>query len=275
MSFYFQCPHCNTTLEAEEDWIGMTSTCPVCNKGVVITQRETEKTNSPCIDKTMEIPTTPPKSRRWVLYAFFAIVGILIITLGMMIIRNNASRPNIKHKTPTQAIKHEVPLNSCISQTMQHINSISSQSNKGGKEGQIQVSMSKEKRHSLSANVPMFPEVEEFPFALGDSLAKCTHVWPELSYFMTQDGYVFYQDRRSGFIFKNNELVCVEIPGVKKASALNFGAKVENKWGEPDINDWTKLFGILRWDFKNMIIVIKPSNNSQENEYNIIIHNGK
>ena len=28
MSFQFQCPHCSAKLEAEDDWIGLETTCP-------------------------------------------------------------------------------------------------------------------------------------------------------------------------------------------------------------------------------------------------------
>ena len=36
MSFQFQCPHCSAKLEAEDDWIGLETTCPNCSQTITI-----------------------------------------------------------------------------------------------------------------------------------------------------------------------------------------------------------------------------------------------
>ena len=35
-SFNMQCPYCNTTVSAEEEWIGMACNCPNCNNQITI-----------------------------------------------------------------------------------------------------------------------------------------------------------------------------------------------------------------------------------------------
>ncbi len=36
MKFQMRCPHCNSVMEAEEEWIGQSAQCPVCNTEIVI-----------------------------------------------------------------------------------------------------------------------------------------------------------------------------------------------------------------------------------------------
>ena len=36
MSFNFRCPNCNAKLEAEDEWLGMETTCPKCSKDIPI-----------------------------------------------------------------------------------------------------------------------------------------------------------------------------------------------------------------------------------------------
>ena len=36
MSFHFRCPHCNAKLEAEDDWVGLETSCPQCNQNITI-----------------------------------------------------------------------------------------------------------------------------------------------------------------------------------------------------------------------------------------------
>ena len=37
MSFYFRCPNCSAKLEAEDDWVGLETSCPTCNQIISIT----------------------------------------------------------------------------------------------------------------------------------------------------------------------------------------------------------------------------------------------
>lgn len=40
MKFQMKCPHCNSAMEAEEEWIGQAAQCPVCDTEIVIQKNE-------------------------------------------------------------------------------------------------------------------------------------------------------------------------------------------------------------------------------------------
>ncbi len=40
MKFRMKCPHCNSLMEAEEEWIGQTTQCPLCSTEIVIQKTE-------------------------------------------------------------------------------------------------------------------------------------------------------------------------------------------------------------------------------------------
>lgn len=57
MSFHFRCPHCNAKLEAEDDWVGLETSCPQCNQNITIAPATPpEKT------KDQSTPVTVPSS---------------------------------------------------------------------------------------------------------------------------------------------------------------------------------------------------------------------
>lgn len=248
MSFHFRCPVCNAKLEAEDDWQGLETQCPNCQQNLQIPSATSQNSLSPESNSSSEpqalfshFHSTRKKIALW--SSCILLFAIAIAGIGYYIWSINEKRIAEDNRGKRESISRS----------------------------QLTL-MSKEKRHSLSANVPMFPEVEEFPFALGSSLAQCTRSYPELHHMLTQNGTLFYQDKQGRyFCFKNDKLSLVYKPDADKISALNFGKNVKNKWGEPDSNEATELFGILRWDFQNMVITIKPA---QDDKYEILIHTG-
>ena len=60
--FITKCPHCETVLQAQEEWIGMAVECPQCQKTFIISTSNTDNDNSYKTDsqKVKAILSTPP-----------------------------------------------------------------------------------------------------------------------------------------------------------------------------------------------------------------------
>ncbi|MBO7329076.1 MAG: hypothetical protein J6W00_09940, partial [Lentisphaeria bacterium] len=54
-TFYFNCPHCGNLLSAEDEWRGMATQCPYCQKTIIIPVYE--NTVKEYAEKTPVIPS--------------------------------------------------------------------------------------------------------------------------------------------------------------------------------------------------------------------------
>ncbi|MBQ4328229.1 MAG: hypothetical protein IJC27_00725 [Lentisphaeria bacterium] len=108
--FNTNCPHCNGELEVQDEYIGMTLECPLCQREFVLQKKEavpTEKTCPSCgnminIQATRckfckkditQFSTTPsnavsekkPKGKRIVLFSILGVLLVILITGGLFI----------------------------------------------------------------------------------------------------------------------------------------------------------------------------------------------
>ena len=89
MSFHFRCPNCNAKLEAEDDWVGLETTCPNCSQTITIRRLDGEEKIPPSpasdaihmtvssVSASAESGGTPLKSRK-----VYLLLGILLGAFG-------------------------------------------------------------------------------------------------------------------------------------------------------------------------------------------------
>ena len=60
-TYNINCPHCGGTLEVQDEWAGMETTCPLCSNAFVIPRRETSPFGQ---GRRATPPSLPPPVRR-------------------------------------------------------------------------------------------------------------------------------------------------------------------------------------------------------------------
>lgn len=122
-TFNTNCPHCNGELEVQDEYIGMTLECPLCQSEFVLQKKETAPTEKPCpscgnminIKATRcrfcqkditQLSTTPssavsekkPKGKRIVLFSILGVLLVILITGAIIIVNRIQSHQELETK---------------------------------------------------------------------------------------------------------------------------------------------------------------------------------
>ena len=67
MPFHFKCPYCATELEAQDEWVGLQTTCPGCRKSITITSAAAVPARPPVklvVEEREPVSVSPENSRK-------------------------------------------------------------------------------------------------------------------------------------------------------------------------------------------------------------------
>ena len=83
-TFYFNCPHCGNLLSAEDEWRGMATQCPYCQKTIIIPVNENFKKNS--------MPSNSVSRKKQIWKILIPVVSICLIAVVVFLWSCNSSK---------------------------------------------------------------------------------------------------------------------------------------------------------------------------------------
>ena len=95
-----KCPHCQSEMEGEEEWIGQEAACPFCQKNFVISRDP--------VRPTLVRPAVPPKSGKKIVFLIAGGAVVLLLAIGGVWFAFSGSSPGAEQ--PKTAMKKPVEI---------------------------------------------------------------------------------------------------------------------------------------------------------------------
>ena len=103
--FETNCPHCNATLNVQDEWIGMNVECPLCKKHFVI-----ERISNPVSNLNNSATKNGSRKRKWYILCTGIISAIAVVAIVIACFCSNSNETeSISDTKPAEAVAVQKP----------------------------------------------------------------------------------------------------------------------------------------------------------------------
>lgn len=197
MSFHFRCPHCNTKLEAEDDWAGLEAVCPKCEQQIVLLQAvDSDQTISQNQNISAPLSLFTFLRKKWYFWSSCILILTIVIVGSCYYGSVQPQKVKTPHTSESTAISRQVQR-----KESPHIPAATSTSNSD---------------EIIKTTIPIIPDFnKDFPFTWGASPEDCRKFFKEFKFSHQADkttaAYVGLDDEaiERVLVFMRNRLTAV------------------------------------------------------------------